>query len=118
MSIFEVESWYVAEGKKDEHDKAMRQWLEWVNDHRELFPEWKSVRYFYKHIAGEESGRHFVIWEYESLSSFEAYKKRRSDYKGPYEEYKKNDPYYKDLFIHAGMTNELWEPLERDLWIE
>jgi hypothetical protein len=118
MAVFEVESWYVAEGKAKEHEEEMRRWLKWVNEHRELFREWKSVRYFVKNVAGEESGRHFVMWEYDSLADFEAYKKRRGDYQGPYEEYKKNDPYYKDVFIHSRMKVEFWRDLERDLWIE
>ena len=46
LSVFEVESWYVAEGKKNEHDNAMRAWLDWVNENRDLFPEWKRLRYF------------------------------------------------------------------------
>ena len=83
MAVFEMESWYVAEGKEEEHRAAMRQWLQWVNDHRELFPEWKSVRYFVKSVAGDASGRHFVMWEYDSLADFEAYKQRRADYEGP-----------------------------------
>lgn len=118
MPVFEVESWHVAEGKEEEHREAMRRWLKWVNDHRELFPEWRSVRYFVKTIAGEESDRHLVIWEYESLAEFEAYKRRRGDYRGPYEEYKKNDPYHLGVFNHIGMKVEIWKDLERDLWIE
>lgn len=118
MAVFEVESWHIAEGKEKEHQKAMRGWLKWVNEHRELFPEWKTVRYFIKDIAGEESGRHFIIWEYESLAAYEAYKKRRADYKGPYAEYKKNDPYYMNVFIHSSMKVEVWKDMERDLWIE
>ena len=118
MSIFEVESWLVAEGKREAHDDAMRKWLEWINVHRDLFPEWKTVRYFEKYIAGEETHRHFIVWEYENLASFEAYKNRRAEYEGPYKEYKKVDPFYSDVFIHAGMKNELWKPLDRDLWIE
>jgi len=118
MAVFEVESWHITQGKEEEHQKAMRRWLKWVNDHRELFKEWKSVRYFVKTVAGEESGRHFVIWEYDSLADYEAYKKRRKDYEGPYEEYKKNDPYYTDVFIHSGMKVEFWKDLERNLWIE
>ena len=82
MAVFEVESWKVAEGKQEEHDEAMRRWLRWVNEHRELFREWKSVRYFVKEIAGESSGRHFVVWEYESLAAFEAYKARRGGLPG------------------------------------
>ena len=118
MAAFEVESWRVAESKEEEHKKAIRGWLKWVNDHRELFKEWKSVRYFVKTFAGEESGRYFVIWEYESLADYEAYKARRGDYKGEYAEYKKNDPYYKDVFIHAGMKMEVWKDLDREFWIE
>ncbi len=48
MPVFEVESWLVAEGKQEKHDDAIRRWFKWVNDHRELFKEWKSVRYFVK----------------------------------------------------------------------
>ena len=118
MAVFEMESWFVADGKEEEHKKAMTGWFKWVNDHRELFEEWKSVRYFTKTIAGEESGRHFMIWEYDSMAAFEAYKKRRADYKGPYEEYKKNDPYYMSVFSHAGMKVEFWTDLDRDLWLE
>ncbi len=51
MSVFEVESWLVAEGKDEAHQKALRGWLKWVKNHRELFKEWKSVRYFYKKVA-------------------------------------------------------------------
>ena len=118
MAIFEVESWYVKQGKEAEHDEAMRQWLKWVGEHRELFKEWKSVRYFTKYITGEGSGRNFVVWEYDSLAAFEAYKKKRGDYSGPYAEYKKNDPYYKDLFMHSTMEVEVWQDQEREHWLE
>jgi hypothetical protein len=117
-TVFEVESWQVTEGREEEHREAMCRWLHWVNDHRGLFPEWKSVRYFVKTIAGEESERHLIIWEYDSLADFEAYKNRRGDYKGPYEEYKRNDPYHQGVFNHSSMKVELWKDLERDLWIE
>src|SRR5882724_5461864 len=80
MAVFEMESWVVAEGKQKEHDEWMRRWLKWVRAHRELFKEWKSVRYFVKHVAGNESGRHFILWEYDSLAAYEAYKQRRGDY--------------------------------------
>ena len=83
MAVFEAESWYVAEGKDKEHEREMRRWLTFVNEHRDLFKEWKSVRYFVKTIAGEESGRHFVVWEYDSLADYEAYKKRRKNYLTP-----------------------------------
>ena len=118
MSVFEVESWLVAEGKDEEHDVEMRRWLTWVNEHRDLFKEWKSVRYFVKHIAADDSNRHFIMWEYDSYADFEAYKARRKDYEGPYKEYKENDPYYKGVFIHSRMKVEFWKDLERELWIE
>lgn len=118
VTVFEVESWLVAEGQEERHRDAMRSWLMWVNSHRGLFPEWRSVRYFVKTIAGEESERHFVMWEYESLADFEVYKKRRGDYQGPYREYKDNDPYYKGVFDHRTMRVEVWRDLDRDLWIE
>lgn len=118
MAVFEVESWRVAEGKAEEHEMWMRRWLEWVNGHMELFPEWKSVRYFVKTIAGDESERHVVVWEYESLAAFEAYKERRGEYEGPYEEYRRNDPYHQGVFDHRSMRVEVWRDLERGLWIE
>ncbi|MFC1555929.1 hypothetical protein ACFL67_02490 [candidate division KSB1 bacterium] len=118
MSIFEMESWYVKEGMHEKHDTAMRNWLQWVNDHRELFSEWKSVRYFVKYIAGEESDRHFIIWEYESLTAFEAYKERRKDYTGPYAGYKNVDPYYMGVFDHNTMKVEVWKDVDRDIWVE
>jgi len=118
MPVFEVESWRVADSREVDHREAMRRWLKWVNHHRELFPEWKSIRYFVKTIAGEESERHLIIWEYDSLADFEAYKKRRGDYKGLYEEYKRVDPYHQGVFIQSSMKVEVWKDLERDLWIE
>jgi hypothetical protein len=118
MAVFEMESWVVAEGKAKEHDEWMRRWLKWVREHRELFKEWKSVRYFVRQVAGRESGRHFVLWEYDSLADFEAYKKRRGDYRGVYSEYKLNDPYHQDVFVHSTMEVEFWHDQERDLWIE
>ena len=48
MAVFEAESWQIAKGKEKEHKKALRQWFKWVHDHRELFRERKSVRYFGK----------------------------------------------------------------------
>jgi hypothetical protein len=118
MAIFEYESWRVADGKEQEHDEAMRNWLKFVREHRELFKEWKSVRYFEKHAAGADSNRRFILWEYDSFADYEAYKKRRADYGGPYAEYRKVDPYHMGLFLHSEMTLEFWQDVERDLWIE
>ncbi|MFP3950653.1 MAG: hypothetical protein ACLFVP_00690 [Candidatus Bathyarchaeia archaeon] len=118
MPIFEVESWRVAGGKEDEHADSMRRWLRWVKDHRDLFKEWKSLRYFVKEIAGEETERHIVIWEYDSLADFERYKERRGNYEGAYTEYRENDPYHQDVFNHQTMKVEIWRDRERELWIE
>ena len=57
MPVYEVETWKVAQGKEKEHEEAMREWMEFVHSHRELFPEWKSLQYFVKYIAGEETER-------------------------------------------------------------
>ena len=62
-----MESWRVAEEKEKKHKESIRRWLKWVNDHRHLFEEWKSVRYFVKEIAREETERQMIIWEYYSL---------------------------------------------------
>ena len=118
MAIFEVESWKVKPGREKEHKEAIHNWMAWVKDHRELFPEWKSLQYIEKYIAGEETERHVMIWEYDSLADFEAYKARRKDYEGPYKEYKTVDPYHMDVFDHTSMKVEVWKPLERDLWLD
>jgi len=118
MAIFEVESWYVVQGKEREHDEAMRVWFKWVKAHRDLFPEWQSVRYLELHSAGEDTGRRQLIWEYKDFSEYERYKTRRQNYDGPYAEYKHNDPYHMGVLVHNRMKLEFWKDLERDLWIE
>jgi hypothetical protein len=104
MATYEVESRKVKPGR--EHEVAMRNWLAWVKEHRDLFPEWKSTRY----IDGDETERHVMMWEYDSLAAFEEYKARRKDYEGPNKEYKKVDPYYMDVFDHTSMNVEIWKP--------
>ena len=117
MSIYEVESWFALQGKEDEHDAAMKDFLAWVKAHRDLFKEWKSLRYYVKEIAGASSGRHFIVWEYEDLAGFEAYKKRRGEYSGAYAEYKKHDPYHLGVMDHRDMEVEIWYEENRDLWL-
>jgi hypothetical protein len=118
MSIFEVETWRVIPGKEKEHEEALRVWMTWVREHKMYFPEWKTLRYFVKYIAGEETDRHIMIWEYESLADYEKYKNRRADYEGPYAEYQKVDPYHKGVFDKICMSVEVWKENDRDLWIE
>jgi hypothetical protein len=118
MPIFEVETWRVIPGKEYEHEEALRVWMTWVREHKELFPEWRSLRYFVKYIAGEETDRHMMVWEYESLADYEKYKARRANYEGPYADYKKVDPYHMGLFDKSTMSVEVWKDNDRDLWIE
>lgn len=118
MPIYEVESWKIKPGKEKEHADAIRNWMKWVNEHRELFPEWKSLQYIEKTIAGEETDRHVMIWEYENIAAFEQYKERRKDYDGPYAEYKKVDPYHMGVFDTNSMKLEVWKILNQDLWLE
>jgi len=118
MPVFEVETWRVKPGKEKDHEQALQTWMKWVGAHRELFPEWKSLRYFVKYIAAEDTDRHIMVWEYDSLAAFEEYKERRGEYGGPYAEYKKVDPYHMDLFDHTSMSVEVWKDQDRDLWIE
>ncbi|WP_447931850.1 hypothetical protein [Sphingopyxis fribergensis] len=117
MAIFEVESWFPLQGKEAEHEAAMKDFLQWVNAHRSLFKEWKSLRYFIREIAGSSSGRHFIVWEYDDLASFEAYKKRRKDYSGEYAEYKLHDPYHLGVMDHRNMELEIWYEDHRSLWL-
>ena len=117
MAIFEVESWLVAEGKEQEYNTEMRRWLNWVREHRELFPEWKSVRYFEKFVAGSESNRHLVMWEYENLAAYEAYKARRRTTRGRMPGTSWGFTHHKGVFSHnmmgmgssgKGYTTRLW----------
>ncbi len=71
-----------------------------------------------KYIAGDQTERHVMMWEYDSLASFEEYKARHKDYDRPYKEYKKVDPYYMDVFDHTNMNVEIWKPQDRDIWLE
>ena len=52
------------------------------------------------------------------MADFESYKARRTDYEGPYAEYKKVDPYHMDVFDHTSMKVEVWKSFERDLWLD
>ncbi len=117
MAIFEVESWRIREGKEEEHTAAMRVYFAWIKEHRELFHEWRSVRYFEKHIAGPNTGQFFIMWEYDNIASFEAYKTRRRGYPGPFAPYRQIDPYYMDVFDHSTMEVEIWNDQERENWL-
>jgi hypothetical protein len=116
MSIVEVETWLIAPGNEEQHHEIIRRWAAFVQDHRELFEGWRSVRY-YRQVAapdGEPTGRYVMLFEYESMEARNAYKERRKDFQGPYAEYKKVDPY--QFFDHSSVTVEHWEPQEEGIW--
>lgn len=116
MSILEVETWVIADGKQEQHDEMIRTWIAFLEKHPELFEGWKSIRY-YRQIdlpEGDATGRYVMVFEFESLAARNAYKERRKDWSGPYEEYKKVDPY--QFFDTSTVTVEGWEPQEEHLW--
>lgn len=116
MSIVEVETWLIAPGNEEQHHEMIRRWIAFLQDNRELFEGWKSVRYYRQITApdGEPTGRYVMLFEYESMEARNAYKERRKDFQGPYAEYKKVDPY--QFFDHDSVTIEHWEPQEEALW--
>lgn len=118
MSFFEVETWIPKTGYQEQHDEMIRRWFAFLEKHqKELFPEWKSARYFQdvdRH-TGEPTGRYVMIFEYVSHAGFLAYKERRKDWSGPYAEYKKVDPY--QFFELETVTETYWIPSEEHLWL-
>ena len=120
MSIVEVEVWRIAEGAHgDEHDAMIRKWFSFVKERQvELFPEWKSVRYYRELDTTERTptGRYIMLFEFHTLEGRDAYKARRHDWSGPYAEYREVDPY--QFFDHSSVTLDFWEPREEQLWME
>ena len=120
MSLFEVETWIPKEGCQEGHDDMIRRWFAFlVEHHDELFPEWKSVRYFrqVERNTSEPTGRYVMMFEYHSHEGFLAYKERRKDWSGPYAEYKKVDPYQR-FFKLETVTVDHWLPHEESLWVD
>jgi hypothetical protein len=118
MSFIEFETWRIKPGFQDQHDDMIRQWFNFLKTYQqELFPEWKSVRY-YREVSreGEPTGKYVMVFEYHSRAGHHAYKARRKDWSGPYAEYKKVDPY--QFFDLETVTTDYWEPQEQPLWSE
>jgi hypothetical protein len=65
---------------------------------------------------GQPTGRYIMLFEFYSVEGHHAYKERRKDWSGPYEAYKRVDPYY--LFKPDSVKIEYWEPQETALWFE
>jgi len=119
MSFLEVETWIPKHGYQEEHDDMIRRWFAYLEEHRdEMFPEWKSARY-YKQVdrqTNKPTGRYVMMFEYYTHEGFLAYKERRQDWSGPYAEYKKVDPY--QFFDLETVTEEYWTPNEENLWFD
>jgi hypothetical protein len=118
MSFLEVESWEIAEGNEAAHHHIIRDWFRFVREHHPtLFAEWKSARY-YRQVdkEGKPTGRYIMLFEFHSIEGHHAYKERRKDWSGPYEAYKRVDPYH--LFKPDSVKIEYWEPQETSLWFE
>ena len=119
MSFFEIETWKVKEGCQADHDDIIRRWFAYVQSHHdEMFPEWKSARYFCQvsRNTGEPTERYVMMFEYYTHEGFLAYKERRRDWSGPYAEYKTVDPY--QYFDMETVREEFWVPNEGNLWLD
>ncbi len=118
MSFFKVETWVPKAGYQDQHDEMIRRWFAFLETHQqELFPEWKSARYFQDvdRQTGQPTGRYVMIFEYVSHEGFLAYKERRKDWSGPYAEYQKVDPY--QFFELETVTEAYWIPNKEHFWL-
>lgn len=97
----------------------IRRWFAYLEAHHDdMFPEWKSARYFREvdRHTGQPTGRYIMTFEYHSHQGFLAYKERRKDWSGPYAEYKTVDPYR--FFDLETVTEAYWEPHEEHLWLD
>ena len=118
MSFLEFETWRVAAGNEQAHDEMIRRWFEYVKEHQaDLFAEWKSARY-YRQVDrdGNPTGWYIMLFEFRSREGHHAYKERRKNWDGPYEEYKSVDPYA--LFEQGTVSTLFWEPQEEGHWFE
>jgi len=67
--------------------------------------------------CGYSTGVFIMVFEYDSLEAHHAYKERRKNWDGPYEAYKKVDP-YQEFFDLETVTTEYWQPLETEQWAQ
>jgi hypothetical protein len=118
MSFIEYETWRIKPEFKQQHDDMIRRWFDFLTQHQaELFPEWRSMRY-YRQVSSEglPTGTYIMLFEFHSREAHHAYKARRKDWSGPYAEYKLVDPY--QFFDQESVVTEYWEPQETDRWRE
>jgi hypothetical protein len=118
LRFLEYETWVL---KKDvrqaDYEKIIRDWFNFIKDNRaELFPEWVSAKYYQKTGRdGNPTGVYVMLFEYESIEAHHAYKERRKNWDGPYEAYKKVDP-YQEFFDLETVTTEYFQPLMEEEW--
>lgn len=120
MHFLEYETWRIKEGvKRADYDHIISEWFKFLVAHRsEMFAEWVSAKYYQKtDHNGNPTGVFVMIFEYESLEAHHAYKERRKNWDGPYEAYKKVDP-YQEYFDLDTVTCEYMQPLMTDSWFD
>ncbi len=118
MSFLEFETWRVAPGNETAHDQMIRDWFDYVKTHHaDLFAEWKSARYYRQTDRdGHPTGTYIMLFEFYSIEGHHAYKERRKNWDGPYEEYKRYDPY--QFFEEGTVSTLFWQPQETGKWFE
>lgn len=120
MRFLEYETWKLKEGiNLDDYDQMIRDWFKFLVDNKEeMFAEWVSAKYYRKtDIDGNPTGVFVMVFEYDSIEAHHAYKERRKNWDGPYEEYKKVDP-YQFFFDLESVTCEYLQPLQTDSWFD
>ncbi len=118
MSFIEYETWKIKPQFEEQHHDMIRRWFDFLTQHQaQLFPEWKSMRY-YRQVSreGQPTGVYIMLFEYHSLEAHHAYKDRRKDWSGPYAAYKDVDPY--QFFDHDTVTTKYWDTQETARWRE
>lgn len=120
MRFYEYETWKLKEDVVyEDYDKLISDWFKFLTEHKEeMFAEWVSAKYFRQtDREGNPTGTYIMVFEYDSLEGHHAYKERRKNWDGPYEEYKKVDP-YQYFFNLDTVTTEYWQPMQADNWFD
>lgn len=118
MRFLEYETWVLKKDiNLDDYDQIIRDWFEFLKENKKaLFDEWISAKYYrMTDREGNPTGKFVMIFEYESLEGHHAYKDRRKDWDGPYEAYKKVDP-YQEFFDLETVTTEYMQPQATECW--
>jgi hypothetical protein len=118
VSFFHVNSWEVTPGFEEPHAEMIRTWFRYVEKRRDsMFQEWLGASHFAKvDDAGRPTGRYVMLFEFHSAEAHGAYKERRKDFTGPYEEYRRVDPY--QFFVKDSIAHRFWEPREVPRWLD